>query len=262
MQQYIQTYEFQFPTGWNSTTSLLCRGIVREMFQFPTGWNSTDLILSASASLPRVSIPNGMEFYNFIIPFSIPFRWSFNSQRDGILRYHQGKKKYRKPKVSIPNGMEFYKRYSKHSYRLAGFQFPTGWNSTAWERSETRATWRFNSQRDGILPNRKIRIVDFAVFQFPTGWNSTIAELRGLGVFVGGFNSQRDGILQCGWNSPVSALRGFNSQRDGILLFFDIVALIFCQSFNSQRDGILPIEAFFKFGSISRFNSQRDGILR
>ena len=54
------------------------------MFQFPTGWNSTD-ISSAIIDILSVSIPNGMEFYQMLAVFTLPF-WRFNSQRDGILR--------------------------------------------------------------------------------------------------------------------------------------------------------------------------------
>jgi len=54
-----------------------------------------------------VSIPNGMEFYPTIFSISSSKR-SFNSQRDGIL-----------PKIIFWND------------DTRGFQFPTGWNSTA-----------------------------------------------------------------------------------------------------------------------------------
>ena len=53
---------FQFPTGWNSTRSLLSIAIVSGMFQFPTGWNST-LYIDINRCKNKVSIPNGMEFY-------------------------------------------------------------------------------------------------------------------------------------------------------------------------------------------------------
>ena len=77
--------KFQFPTGWNSTARDISMFISFILFQFPTGWNST------RESKTR--------------PFE---RWSFNSQRDGILRYHWHR---RSPysSVSIPNGMEFYR---------------------------------------------------------------------------------------------------------------------------------------------------------
>ena len=57
----------------------------------------------------NVSIPNRMEFYaaskgvNFASA-----KKSFNSQRDGILRYSPIFRKKIEKIVSIPNGMEFY----------------------------------------------------------------------------------------------------------------------------------------------------------
>ena len=79
----VFTFTFQFPTGWNSTSAftwaLLCfvcfnsqrDGILRSRsirrngsfaFQFPTGWNSTKTTVKTLQTI-RVSIPNGMEFY-------------------------------------------------------------------------------------------------------------------------------------------------------------------------------------------------------
>ena len=97
---------FQFPTGWNSTSSqnsrlLLLRvsipngmefyatklltKIVSLVFQFPTGWNSTRYAHGDDEREREVSIPNGMEFYDF--PSFSPLKISsFNSQRDGILQ--------------------------------------------------------------------------------------------------------------------------------------------------------------------------------
>ena len=76
-----------------------------KVFQFPTGWNSTRYI--SVVSFPcRVSIPNGMEFYDIKIPPEDSEK-SFNSQWDGILLNIKTKGKF-----------------------LLMFQFPTGWNST------------------------------------------------------------------------------------------------------------------------------------
>ena len=96
-----------------------------------------------------VSIPNGMEFYGFIVDiragwlkFQFPTGWnstsefyrcadpnySFNSQRDGILRSSLASLK-----------------------SVAKFQFPTGWNSTKQKLNEGVPFSSFNSQRDGIL---------------------------------------------------------------------------------------------------------------
>ena len=58
-----------FPIGFNSQRD----GILhyrhdlswrRRQFQFPTGWNSTSVRCSRWACSPAVSIPNGMEFYS------------------------------------------------------------------------------------------------------------------------------------------------------------------------------------------------------
>ena len=54
---------FQFPTGWNSTLTFCAISESKDLFQFPTGWNSTRYCPSAPALFGRVSIPNGMEFY-------------------------------------------------------------------------------------------------------------------------------------------------------------------------------------------------------
>ena len=37
----VEIFEFQFPTGWNSTFDLTYFYSAIGMFQFPTGWNST-----------------------------------------------------------------------------------------------------------------------------------------------------------------------------------------------------------------------------
>ena len=99
----------------------------------------------------RVSIPNGMEFYIYAALVSA-VDLSFNSQRDGILRFCRGIEIYLVG-VSIPNGMEFYALFLIVSSEI--------WIS-------------FNSQRDGILPIRPKRRRDRGRFQFPTGWNSTL----------------------------------------------------------------------------------------
>ena len=56
---------------------------------------------------PRVSIPNGMEFYIFSYGDASPLSSSFNSQRDGILPVGR-LVIHPSMTVSIPNGMEFY----------------------------------------------------------------------------------------------------------------------------------------------------------
>ena len=54
--------EFQFPMGWNSTELILRKHTLESEFQFPMGWNSTHFPIS-SGLIVGVSIPNGMEFY-------------------------------------------------------------------------------------------------------------------------------------------------------------------------------------------------------
>ena len=120
---------FQFPTGWNSTKDREADPYFgRNQFQFPTGWNST-VTRAKNTIFRRVSIPNGMEFYDDVPddPEEIP---GFNSQRDGILPRSA---LFSAPLsiVSIPNGMEFYGLERRQIRFEQRFQFPTGWNSTA-----------------------------------------------------------------------------------------------------------------------------------
>ena len=127
------------------------------------GWNSTFLKHSIVRSLKKVSIPNGMEFYNtrvWLNMVSIPngmefyvIRWldndgdvGFNSQWDGILQFNTGdntvqverfnsqwdgillQEKISKdfPRmVSIPNGMEFYTAFLCSTFFL-GVSIPNG----------------------------------------------------------------------------------------------------------------------------------------
>ena len=63
--------------------SLRCIRWDSPQFQFPTGWNST-LIPLRACSPDRVSIPNGMEFYDLSVNREF-IKFSFNSQRDGSL---------------------------------------------------------------------------------------------------------------------------------------------------------------------------------
>ena len=80
-------------------------------FQFPTGWNSTRYFVASRVRTSSVSIPNGMEFYLYSLLISD------------------------KSCVSIPNGMEF---YQINKFCFSGrieFQFPTGWNSTMYQKA-------------------------------------------------------------------------------------------------------------------------------
>ena len=140
---------------------------------------------------------------------------------------------------------------------------------------------RFNSQRDGILP-------DFSKYSdmtdrvsIPNGMEFYISSGR-KNSFDPSFNSQRDGILRgskpddtgvsefqfpTGWNStPGEVIEKYNFQvsiPNGMEFYLSQLFSIRIQraSFNSQRDGILPKQiSEYKNGRLS-FNSQRDGIL-
>ena len=165
---------FQFPTGWNSTFPLCSLSLFWRCFNSQrdeilrimlprkslplAGFNSQrDEILRRLICPPhsrsRVSIPNGMKFYEKTYLYDIvmnlfqfptgwnstllhiylaPHRFCFNSQRDEILRVAAER---------------WHERWQ--------FQFPTGWNST-------HPDWAYN--------------VGKVEFQFPTGWNSTRLE--------------------------------------------------------------------------------------
>ena len=122
---------FQFPTGWNSTKSYLWRCDMTESFN-----SQRDGIL------------------HYIKFWKVNINSRFNSQRDGILQY----------------------LVQRHNL-FGEFQFPTGWNSTGhlclcgryrrvsipngmefypkvWQRVDSDGNG-FNSQRDGILHNRR-----------------------------------------------------------------------------------------------------------
>ena len=103
----VTATRFQFPTGWNSTSSSVEILTFVKMFQFPTGWNSTE------SSDKKILLRSKFQF---------PTGW--NSTPPCIHTEAQAP-------VSIPNGMEFYKnREHDASLREYVFQFPTGWNST------------------------------------------------------------------------------------------------------------------------------------
>ena len=147
-----------------------------------------------------------------------PATRSFNSQRDGILRWVTGE--------VLP---------------AIRFQFPTGWNSTETYRWFVSAFSRFNSQRDGILRKRRICNAVVALFQFPTGWNSTLA-FSIFNSYPHCFNSQRDGILLLYAPIVYRVARSFNSQRDGILHAFCAQICVFAgfqfpTGWNSTRGG-------------------------
>ena len=121
---------------------------------------------------------------------------------------------YAKPKrlsltpisVSIPNGMEFYLSKLQRAPDFGGFQFPTGWNSTLLLFLLFLFLFRFNSQRDGILP---------ASSKKPAGPDTVVSIPNGMEFYA---STPR----------PPSVPRSFNSQRDGILqMALDYPALLF-----------------------------------
>ena len=67
-------YEFQFPTGWNSTP-YYGFSLRTPAFQFPTGWNSTQRNPNRYDMEYKVSIPNGMEFYAIVAKNGENRRW-------------------------------------------------------------------------------------------------------------------------------------------------------------------------------------------
>ena len=142
---------FQFPTGWNSTKGFFLWPIRSSHVSIPNGMEFYSPKEFRCEPISLVSIPNGMEFYHIryftehaLEEFQFPTGWnsttaildrfltilSFNSQRDGILRW--ACKAFRAfHAVSIPNGMEFYAGVLTTKFNQFLFQFPTGWNSTA-----------------------------------------------------------------------------------------------------------------------------------
>ena len=147
-----------YSVGFNSQRDgiLLCGAyahIYSLQFQFPTGWNSTLSSLPIIAAKILVSIPNGMEFYKKDRKM-IGQEYRFNSQRDGIL-LREYSASFGTIPVSIPNGMEFYLFYIGSDVFLRRFQFPTGWNSTFDYPLSVQRQFSFNSQRDGILHQRR-----------------------------------------------------------------------------------------------------------
>ena len=144
-----------------------------------------------------------MEFYFSNLGISNSFLKCFNSQRDGILRFHTISSQA-KPPVSIPNGMEFYRKQVKRPMSERAFQFPTGWNSThlaAVELEFVRA------------------------FQFPTGWNSTIRRQTPCFPSLVSIPNGMEFYKQQNYLFPAFSL-SFNSQRDGILLRLPLMKMM------------------------------------
>ena len=108
---------FQFPTGWNSTRHLTGTPEISAKVSIPNGMEFYAALTTFWLSVFAVSIPNGMEFYKSK-KSKKKRNLSFNSQRDGILRF---------------------RGFTMLLNELL-FQFPTGWNST---RSRFRYWWAY-----------------------------------------------------------------------------------------------------------------------
>ena len=177
--------------------------------------------------------------------------------------------------------MEFYSSFLSNLGFPLGFQFPTGWNSTLGIITCPIVIFRFNSQRDGILPGaaafemsaedrfnsqrdgilrKQIQTCKNRLeFQFPTGWNSTVSTPRPLSA-PRSFNSQRDGILLYILPSVEARVKfqfptGWNSTDTGAAIYKLSNAFQFPTGWNSTKHK--------RFSTIPAFcfNSQRDGIL-
>ena len=244
-------------------------GILRANSAIPktaaSGFNSQrDGILRKCEIIKRpilfVSIPNGMEFYAKVEALEKENAERFNSQRDGILPFKWIFWLWSFV-VSIPNGMEFYVERKQNQASGSAFQFPTGWNSTNYSLKRGELLVRFNSQRDGILPDEDDAYwINFIKFLFPSGWNSTLLARvflfpnyvsipNGMEFYCEYLSKTTLSILfqfPTGWNSTDSWRKflrqqilfqfptGWNSTISQSIAIWPIV------SFNSQRDGILP----------------------
>ena len=122
-------WQFQFPTGWNSTLDDPKKPDDNKTFQFPTGWNSTNIkiclmILSLGFNsqrdgiLLKLEIQKGLTFSEF----QFPTGWNSTRYCRAALAPFAC--------VSIPNGMEFYQTH---------------------RALDIKSLESFNSQRDGIL---------------------------------------------------------------------------------------------------------------
>ena len=126
----FRMYEFQFPTGWNSTVCLLSRGISAASFN-----SQRDGILLSRVFRKRqqilVSIPNGMEFYpvlvlSFVANRAFQFPTGWNSTGLNVGGRAAKRSVFQFPTGWNSTGLNVGGRAAKRSV----FQFPTGWNST------------------------------------------------------------------------------------------------------------------------------------
>ena len=98
---------FQFPTGWNSTTTDLLDDFISESFN-----SQRDGILPVLCDTESKK------------PVC------FNSQRDGILRFDYLEHKIAYKRFQFPTGWNSTAIVTSAIALTALFQFPTGWNST------------------------------------------------------------------------------------------------------------------------------------
>ena len=108
-----------------------------------------------------------------------------------------------------------------------------------------RSPWRFNSQRDGILPRRCVLNRQRLYVSIPNGMEFYLAFLFLFYLLCRSFNSQRDGILQR--HKAPRLDQKIVSIPNG-MEFYISESSRYIQpdcSFNSQRDGILPYSGIF-----------------
>ena len=189
--------------------------LFRAEFQFPTGWNSTSIILNTKSLISGFNSQRDGILRDTRKPF---LYWShcFNSQRDGILPNLLWRVDYTSM-FQFPTGWNSTNNQRQNPACRNAFQFPTGWNSTCRDMcitntilkfqfptgwNSTYLVFNFDSVFDVSIPNgmefyKYLAFVNTPKphrFQFPTGWNSTI--LRGIEyVFINLFQ------FPTGWNS-------------------------------------------------------------
>ena len=186
-------------------------------------------------------------------------------------------------KVSIPNGMEFYLGLLTVLCDTDRFQFPTGWNSTAFAKILPFPSSSFNSQRDGILPMTIFVMSFFTQVSIPNGMEFYSRLSRLTESYLYCFNSQRDGILlelfcdsrthrgfqfPTGWNSTLAALSALVyllrvSIPNGMEFYlFTISCSSLSQRFQFPTGWNSTASRQAMSANMQSFNSQRDGILR
>ena len=120
---------FQFPTGWNSTTTDLLDDFISESFN-----SQRDGILPVLCDTESKKPVCFNSQRDGILPFLFELfcqdRCGFNSQRDGILRFDYLEHKIAYKRFQFPTGWNSTAIVTSAIALTALFQFPTGWNST------------------------------------------------------------------------------------------------------------------------------------